>query len=191
MRRLCLTLAFMVSALLVAGCEGEKDAAPPAPFALTSEAIGRYCGMNVLEHAGPKGQVILDAKIGEPIWFSSARDTLAFTMLPEEPKDYAAVYVSDMGKAPSWEKPGETNWIDAKRAFYVIGSALRSGMGAEEAVPFSTRDAAEKFASKNGGKVVSFGDVPRDYILGTGETEKPKENGPISEQEDAKGHDHG
>ena len=191
MRRLCLTLTLMISALLVAGCEGEKDAAPPPPFALTSEAIGRYCGMNVLEHSGPKGQVILDAKVGEPIWFSSARDTLAFTMLPEEPKDYAAVYVSDMGKAPSWEEPGETNWIDAKKAFYVIGSALRGGMGAEEAVPFSTRKAAEKFASENGGKVMSFGDVPRDYILGGGDTEKPKDIAPVFPQEEMKGLDHG
>jgi copper chaperone NosL len=112
-------------------------------------------------------------------------------MLPEEPKDYAVIYVSDMGKAPSWEEPGETNWIDAKKAFYVIGSALRGGMGAEEAVPFSTREAAEKFASENGGKVMSFGDVPRDYILGGGENEKPKESGAVSEQEDTKGHDHG
>jgi copper chaperone NosL len=189
MRRF-LTLVAIASALLT-GCEGEKSTAPPAPFALTSEAIGRYCGMNVLEHAGPKGQVILDAKVGEPYWFSSARDTLAFTMLPEEPKDYAAVYVSDMGKAPSWEEPGATNWIDAKTAFYVIGSAVRGGMGADEAVPFSSREAADKFAVENGGKVMSFEEVPRDYVLGGGETEKPKDSAPVSEQEDAKGHDHG
>ena len=186
-----LTLAAILPVLLIAGCEGEQKSPPPAPFALTSEAIGRYCGMNVLEHAGPKGQVILDAKTGEPIWFSSARDTLAFTMLPEEPKDYAAVYVSDMGKAPSWEEPGATNWIDAKKAFYVIGSAVRGGMGAEEAVPFSTREAADKFAGENGGKVTSFENVPRDYVLGGGETEKPKDGAPVSEQEDGKGRDHG
>ncbi|NTA84509.1 copper resistance protein CopZ [Agrobacterium tumefaciens] len=190
MRRF-LTLFAVVSALLSAGCEGEKNTAPPAPFALTSEAIGRYCGMNVLEHAGPKGQVILDAKVGEPLWFSSARDTLAFTMLPEEPKDYAAFYVSDIGKAPSWEEPGATNWVDGKKAFYVIGSAVRGGMGAEEAVPFSAREAADKFAVENGGKVVKFEEVPRDYVLGSGDTEKSKESAPVSEHEDAKGHDHG
>jgi copper chaperone NosL len=184
------TLVAIASALLTAGCEGEKNTAPPAPFALTSEAIGRYCGMNVLEHAGPKGQVILDAKVGEPMWFSSARDTLAFTMLPEEPKDYAAVYVSDMGKAPSWKEPGATNWIDATMAFYVIGSAVRGGMGADEAVPFSTREAADKFAGENGGKVMSFEEVPRDYVLGSGATETPSDSAP-SKQEDAKGHDHG
>ena len=186
-------LALFVSTLLMAGCEEEERAVPPAPFALTVEAIGRYCGMNVLEHAGPKGQVILDARVGEPFWFSSARDTLAFTMLPEEPKDYAAVYVSDMGKAPSWEKPGETNWIDAKSAFYVIGSALRSGMGASETVPFSSREAASEFAVENGGEVKSFEDVPRDYVLGNGEAEVPKDQDSATEpqKQDTKGHDHG
>lgn len=190
MRRF-LTMVAIASALLTAGCEGEKNTAPPAPFALTTEAIGRYCGMNVLEHAGPKGQVILDAKVGEPVWFSSARDTLAFTMLPEEPKDYAAVYVSDMGKAPSWEEPGATNWVDAKKAFYVIGSSVRGGMGADETVPFSSREAADKFAIENGGKVMSFEEVPRDYVLGSGETEKSRSSAPVSEQEDTKGQDHG
>ena len=64
-------------------------------------------------------------------------------------------------------------------------------MGAEETVPFSSREAADKFAIENGGKVMSFEEVPRDYVLGGGETEKPKDSAPVSEQEDAKGHDHG
>ena len=173
--------------LLLAGCEDKEKSPPPAPFALTSEAMGRYCGMNVLEHAGPKGQVILDAQVGEPIWFSSARDTLAFTMLPEEPKDIAAIYVSDMAKAPSWEKPGATNWIDARKAFYVIGSSAKGGMGAEEVVPFSTKEAAMQFAGKNGGRIVSFGEVPRDYVLGTGGTEPSND----ADASDVKGRDHG
>ncbi len=173
MRTMIFALTFLCP-LLLAGCEDKEPPAPPPPFALTTDAIGRYCGMNVLEHAGPKGQVILDARVGEPIWFSSARDTLAFTMLPEEPKDYVAIYVSDMGKAPSWDKPGTENWIDARKAFYVIGSSLRSGMGADETVPFSTREAAMQFAASNGGSVVTFGNVPRDYVLGSGaETGSP------------------
>ena len=42
-------------------------------------------------------------------------------------------------------------------------------MGSEEAVPFSERADAEKFVSKNGGRIVSFAEVPRDYVLGSGE----------------------
>lgn len=163
-------LVLAMSALaLLAACSGEVGPDAPKPLALTSEAIGHYCGMNVLEHPGPKGQIML-GQIPEPIWFSSARDAVAFTMLPEEPKDISAIYVSDMAKAPSWEAPGPVNWIDARHAYYVIGSAMRGGMGAPETVPFSTEAAAVKFAGDNGGEVVSFADIPRDYVLGTDET---------------------
>ena len=60
-------------------------------------------------------------------------------MLPEEPKDIRAIYVSDMAKAPNWDKPGATNWVDAKQASFVIGSRMKGGMGGDEAVPFSDR----------------------------------------------------
>lgn len=158
--------AVLAAGLALAGCNDRKAAeAPPPPQELTQVAMGHYCGMNVLEHAGPKGQIILASRL-QPVWFSSARDTLSFTMLPEEAKDIRAIYVSDMGKAPSWEEPGSANWIDARKASFVIGSRMKGGMGADEAVPFSERDAAEKFAAENGGRVVAFPEVPKDYILG-------------------------
>ena len=157
--------AVFAAVLALASCSGEEQVEKPKPFALTEDAVGRYCGMNVLEHAGPKGQIIL-GQIPEPVWFSSARDAVAFTLLPEEPKDVAAIYVSDMAKAPSWEEPGAENWVDATTAFFVLGSSRRGGMGAEETVPFSTESAAADFAAKNGGKVVRFADIPSDYVLG-------------------------
>ena len=110
----------VVLVLALAGCNDKKTAEAAAPHELTGSAIGNYCGMNVLEHPGPKGQIILASRI-QPVWFSSARDTLAFTMLPEEPKDIRAIYVSDMAKAPSWEEPGANNWVDAKQALFVVG----------------------------------------------------------------------
>ena len=159
----------MSALAMLAACSGEAGLEAPKPLALTSEAIGHYCGMNVLEHPGPKGQIML-GQIPEPIWFSSVRDAVAFTMLPEEPKDISAIYVSDMASASSWEEPGPANWIDARQAYYVIGSAMRGGMGAPETVRFSTEAAAAEFAGDNGGQVVAFADIPRDYVLGTAET---------------------
>jgi copper chaperone NosL len=160
----------LLSTLALASCEEQTAKAPPPPHQLTDSAMGHYCGMNVLEHTGPKGQIILASR-AEPIWFSSARDAISFTMLPEEPKDIQAIYVSDMAKAPSWEHPGNTNWIDAKQAFFVIGSRMKGGMGADETVPFSDKQAAEKFTAENGGQVVAaFGAVPKDYVLGAGGT---------------------
>ena len=132
---------------------------------MTDAAIGHYCGMNVLEHSGPKGQIILASR-KDPVWFSSARDAISFTLLPEEPKDIRAIDVSDMAKAPNWDKPGANNWVDAKQASFVIGSRKQGGMGGDEAVPFSDRSTAEKFVAENGGRVVAFADVPKDDVLG-------------------------
>ncbi len=165
MRPLAIALAIAVS-LVLAGC-GEKQAAQlPPPHRMTAEAIGHYCGMNVLEHPGPKGQIFA-ASLIEPVWFSSVRDTIAFTILPDEPKDIQAIYVSDMGKAKSWDKPGADNWVEAHKAQFVIDSRVKGGMGAHEVVPFSERSAAEKFVAENGGRIVALADVPRDYVLGS------------------------
>jgi copper chaperone NosL len=40
-------------------------------------------------------------------------------------------------------------------------------MGTPETVPFSDRAAADKFAATYGGQVVTFDEVPRDYVLGS------------------------
>ena len=125
-------------ALLAVGCDDEDKAAAkkPPPVALTQDAMGHFCGMALVEHPGPKGQILLRGD-RRPVWFSSARDTVAFTYLDEESKAISAIYVSDMGKAPDWEHPGPDDWVEARRAWFVLGSNRRGGMGAEEAVPFS------------------------------------------------------
>jgi copper chaperone NosL len=164
MRKIILLAAF-AGVLALAGCNDQKTAEAPPPQEITDSAIGHYCGMNVLEHSGAKGQIILASR-KDPVWFSSARDAISFTLLPEEPRDIRAIYVSDMAKAPSWDKPGANNWVDARQASFVIGSRMQGGMGGDEAVPFSDRSAAEKFAAENGGRIVAFAEVPKDYVLG-------------------------
>lgn len=144
------------------GCEKQPGIATPEPHTLTRDASGYYCLMTVVYHKGPKGQIILsDGKVN---WFTSVRDTIAFTLLPEEPKNIAAIYVNDMSQA-NWDNPGEDNWIDARSAWYVIGSQRVGGMGAAEAVPFASQPSAQAFTEKHGGKMVAFKDIPPDYIL--------------------------
>jgi copper chaperone NosL len=162
LRVLCVT-----AALVVAGCNRDgADSVMPPPAALTSDAMGVFCGMNVLEHPGPKGQIITASRI-DPYWFTSVRDTVAFTLMPDQPRDIRAIYVSDMARAPSWAEPGATNWIDARKAFFVIESRKQGGMGAAEAVPFGTRAAADAFVAANGGTVVTFAQIPSAYVLGS------------------------
>ena len=130
----------------LAGCGEDDDVvARPAPVEPTREASGHYCGMILVDHSGPKAQVHLPGEL-EPVWFSSVRDAIAFTMLPEEPRNFIAIYVNDMGVA-QWEAPEPGTWIDANGAWYVIGSDRMGGMGVPEAVPFATREAAEGFVS--------------------------------------------
>ena len=120
--------------------------------------------MTVVYHKGPKGQIILsDNKV---LWFTSVRDTIAFTLSPEEPKNIAAIYVNDMTSA-EWDNPGADNWIDAKKSWYVLGSSKVGGMDAPEAVPFLTKTSANLFSKKEGGTVYSFMDIPKSYIQNT------------------------
>ena len=158
-----LALSAALVALALGACK--KEAEKPAPQAVSDASIGHYCGMMLTEHGGPRGQIFVSGK-DDPIWFSSARDTVAFTLLPEEARDIAAIYVSDMGAAPSWADPGATNWTDATAASFVIESDAEGGMGGVEAVPFADRARAEAFAGEHGGRVVAFDAIPEDYILG-------------------------
>ncbi|MGO3934246.1 nitrous oxide reductase accessory protein NosL [Rhodopseudomonas pseudopalustris] len=156
----------MLAAFALAGCNQDASVGKmPPPVALNSDAMGVFCGMNLMEHPGPKGQIITGSRI-DPFWFSSVRDTVAFTLMPDQPRDIRAIYVSDMAKG-SWDEPGADNWIDARKALYVIGSRRQGGMGAAEAVPFAEPAAAEAFAAEHGGRIVSFKEIPSSYVLGS------------------------
>lgn len=163
MKRLALVL------LLLAGC-GEEEAALPDPVRLTAEALGHYCMMTVLDHDGPKAQIHLDG-FPEPIFFAQVRDALAYAKGPERTADLRAVYVSDMGAARSWAEPGADNWILARRARFVVGGNVRGGMGAPEVVPFSSAEAAARFADRHGGAVMAFADIPDGAVLAPVEIE--------------------
>ncbi len=175
----------LTAVFALAACDGDETADVPKPAELTRDDISHFGRMIVQNHKGPKGQIHLKDR-QKPLWFSSVRDTIAFTMLPGESKRIAAIYVNDMTRA-SWERPETGTWIAARAAWYVIGSRRRGGMGAPEAVPFAKPDAAATFAAKHGGRVVGFGDIPRDYILGStgamprqGLEKKAKPGGPKS-----------
>lgn len=161
-RAIATTVAMM---LALSACGGdEPDAPPPAPQAVSADAVGHYCGMMLQGHAGPKGQIFVKGRAA-PVWFSSIKQVFAYTRLPEEPKGLAAIYVNDMAAAGPDGAADQTAWVDARQAFYVIGSRFVGGMGAEDAMPFSDQARAQAFAQTHGGQVVRFADVPEDYVF--------------------------
>jgi copper chaperone NosL len=155
----------LILVLMLAACRDEVAQAVD-PVKLTDEAIGHYCQMNLTEHPGPKAQVHLDGLPGAPLFFSQVRDAIAYSRLPEQSHTILAIWVNDMG-APgaTWDAPGAANWIDAKTAHYVVGSAREGGMGAPELVPFSDAADAGVFADQYGGVVMGLADVPDSAVI--------------------------
>jgi copper chaperone NosL len=164
------SLMLLLSAALLAGCNN-RTASLPAPLEPTAESASHFCGMLLVEHDGPKGQIFLKGR-SQPVWFSSVGETVAFTMLPDESADVAAIYVNDMARAKNWEQPEPGTWVEARRAWYVIGSDKRgaAGMGdiRREPIPFGEEAAARRFQEAHGGRVVRFAEIPPDDILGSG-----------------------
>ena len=158
---------FITACLLtLTACSDETGSKARPPDVLSRDDTGYFCGMIVEDHTGPKSQIRL-AGSGETLWFTSVRDGIAFTLLPEETRAISAFYVSSVDN-DSWDHPesAQANWLPASSAWYVIKSDRRGGMGAAEAIPFATEAAARQFADQHDGQVAGLADIPVSYILG-------------------------
>lgn len=152
MRPLAAFLALLSLVLMACGRGEEVTAVPREPG---PGAIGHYCRMTLNEHKGPKGQ-ILPKGWKDPLWFSSVRDALTYVEQDiVSDREISGFWVNDMAQG-TWETPALGSWIEAKTAWYVVGSTKTSGMGGSEAVPFKERAAAEAFAKENGGRVADY-----------------------------------
>ena len=166
--------------LALAACK-EEQAALPLPVAMSGDALGFYCQMNLGEHDGPKAQVHL-AGTPAPLFFSQVRDAIAYQRMPEQDAAIEVIYVSDMGRAHSWDNPGVDNWIAAHEAFYVVGSDATGGMGANELVPFARREAADSFARQRGGRIATLEEIADTEVLAPagGATKDPEKDDYLS-----------
>ena len=145
---LCLLLA-------AAGCGEQTTVVAAVPREPDSRATGYYCGMALTEHTGAYGQLLLRGW-DEPLWFSSVRDALTYIgqdLVNED--EVAGFWVNDMGAGP-WGRPAPGTWIEAKHAWYVVGSRKTAAMGGLEVVPFKERTKAEIFAKEFGGSIVTY-----------------------------------
>jgi copper chaperone NosL len=149
----------------LAACKKQVANTTPPPRPLGAAATAEFCGMGLLEHPGPKAQIFVRDR-PDPYWFSTVRDAIAFTRLPEMPEDIAVIWVSDMARAHDWQQPDA--WVDVAQAYFVIGSRRRSGMETDEAVPFGDAAAARLFAEAEGGRLVRLSEIPANYIFPEG-----------------------
>lgn len=138
-------------AVLAACSQAPHKAHPLEPGDDTACALD---GMVLKDFAGPKAQIHYTE--GQPDFFCNLTELFNVVRAPESRRAIAALFVQDMGKA-DWDHP-QANWIDARTAFYVVGSRKPGSMGPTFGA-FANAGAAEAFAAREGGKVLRFDEV--------------------------------
>jgi len=148
---------------LITGCgaEDEKNAMVQRAVAIESSDECHLCGMIISNYPGPKGQ-LYSRGINGNMKFCSTRDMFAFIVDPENQHNIQQAYVHDMAVTP-WDHPEEDTYIDAKKAFYVIGHGKKGAMGPTLA-SFAKKNDAETFAQQQGGEVLSFDQITLEVL---------------------------
>lgn len=153
-------LAGLMLCLLLAACDKPGQTAQnTAPVAFHRSDECHVCGMIISGFPGPKGEVVEQSGVKK---FCSTAEMLGWWLQPENHHGDAKLYVHDMGRSP-WDAPDDAHLIDAKSAFYVVGTQLKGAMGVVLA-SFSDQQVAEKLAADQGGRVLRFGDIDQALL---------------------------
>lgn len=154
--------AALATALVLTACgksgSGNETVAPREIEQGTSCTLD---GMLLADYPGPKAQIHY-ADRADPDWFCDTVEMFHVYLSPEQVRAVRALYVQDMGKA-DWDKPLGL-WIDARKAFFVVGSKRHGSMGPTIA-SFAQQADAEKFAGEYGGKVYPFSAITADMSM--------------------------
>lgn len=148
--------ALLVAVLLTA-CSEDKASSKTAevrePVAFAAGDECHVCGMIITELPGAKAQAV-ESRSSNVQKFCSTQDMLSWWLQPENKHLKAELYVHDVAQTP-WEHPQDEHLIDARSAWYVVGSSLLGAMG-PSLVSYSEREAAETLAATKGGRVLSW-----------------------------------
>ncbi len=150
----------MLSAIgLLAAC-GKGGDNPATPVEIAKDTACTLDGMLLADYPGPKAQIHYAGQPA-PEFFCDTMEMLSMYLKPEQARKVNAVYVQDMGKTP-WQSP-QGAWIDARTAYYVLGSKKHGSMGPTLA-SFGKEAEAQAFAKEQGGKVLPFAQITPDMV---------------------------
>ena len=146
---------------LLSGCsEQAAQQRSLAPVEIDRSTSCELDGMLLADYPGPKAQIHFAGQ-DKPSFFCDTVELFSTLLAGEQVRAVQAVYVQDMGKA-DWNQP-QGHWIDAKTAFYVLGSKRHGSMGPTIG-SFAQEADAVKFAPEYGGKVLRFGEITADMV---------------------------
>ncbi|MHB1660753.1 MAG: nitrous oxide reductase accessory protein NosL [bacterium] len=147
-------IIFLSSFAILTACSPGKPKLPP-PRKITSTTTSKLCGMFLKQYPGPESQIIY--RNGKAYFFCDTVELLEWIHLKSVAVRVPLVmYVQDMTNN-SWKHP-EDRFINAKKAYYVVGSKRMGCMG-PTFVSFSNEKAANKFIKKFGGKIYKFNEI--------------------------------
>lgn len=153
-----------LAALALGGCDARDDQTASVPLEIGAQTSCALDGMLLADFPGPKGQIHYGQ--GQEVdWYCDTMELLASLLAPEQLRPVKAAWVQDMGQA-DWQRP-RGHWIDARKAWYVLGSRRRGSMG-PTAASFSAEDAARTFAQTHGGRVLRYTDIKPEMVDLTG-----------------------
>ncbi|MBW0147311.1 nitrous oxide reductase accessory protein NosL [Marinobacter arenosus] len=159
-----LRLGFLIlTTFLFSACgnNGEQADARPQPVHFASGDECHVCGMVIEGFPGPKGEAITekDQRVRK---FCSTRDMFAWLLQPENASRGHTLYVHDMAQT-DWQNPDDAALIDARKAFYVVGSDQDGAMGPTLA-SFADESGAEAFRKQYGGQVLAYEEITMEQV---------------------------
>ena len=158
-RKILFSLIFVA----IVGCseQSEQQQIIHQAVAIESADECHLCGMLISNFSGPKAELfrkgITQADGDQVKKFCSTRDMFSFYFDPENKRNVTTILVHDMSKAP-WDAPNDGYFIDARQAWYVVGSSKMGAMG-KTLASFSAKTDADAFAIEFGGRVIDFSAV--------------------------------
>lgn len=157
-------LPFILFSLLISACNEPPTALQQAQKAMAIESHEEchLCGMIINSFPGPKGQ-LYERGNDASLKFCSTRDMFAYLLDPEHYHAIQTVYVHDMTVTP-WEHPEDKTFIDARKAWYVVGHNRKGAMGPTLA-SFADHEVANAFAAQYGGNVFDFDAISQQLLL--------------------------
>jgi copper chaperone NosL len=154
---LCLFGIFLLTAL--SGAAGKEIPKQTDPVLPTAKDKCPVCGMFVAKY--PDWLTAVQFRDGSHVYFDGAKDMLKYLDNPKKydparkPEDIQAVMVMDYYGL---------SWIDARKAWYVLGSDVYGPMG-RELIPLQKEaDAMEFMNDHKGKKIIRFSDVTMEVI---------------------------
>lgn len=154
-----LPAALMAATLVLSACGG-GGAATAEPHEIAAGTSCSLDGMLLADYPGPKAQIHYAGQ-AQPDFFCDIVELFNVYLQPEQVREVRALFVQDMGRA-RWDEP-RGHWIDARSAFFVVGSRRHGSMGPTIA-SFAAEADARAFAAEYGGDVVPFDGVTPDKV---------------------------